>query len=239
MTGPDDGREPLLKDIREHGRSLTVSADLCLTVIQDTVIGVDFREVDTVVLACQGTLVDWRAAIEAVAYELARRNGESPLDRGVELRRRIDALADEGIAVAFDELAAERGWRGEESGEESFSRVAFLARAYGDALNAVALAARSGRRLVALSRTDTKLAEAVLPQFGGVFDSVVTPASLPAGPGVLVVSTSLSTLRHARSRGTRTAWLNRGGRPSLGHPCEWRTLDELPRALGMPASVAA
>ena len=45
----------------------------------------------------------WREAIEAVAYELARRNGESPLDRGAALR--------------------ERGYRGEESGEESAARV--------------------------------------------------------------------------------------------------------------------
>ena len=30
-------------------------------------------------VACRGTLLDWAGAIEAVAYELARRNGESPL----------------------------------------------------------------------------------------------------------------------------------------------------------------
>jgi hypothetical protein len=66
----------------------------------------------------------WREAIEAVAYELARRNGESPLDRGVELRRRVETLArKDGLPRAFERLVQERGYRGEESGEESAARV--------------------------------------------------------------------------------------------------------------------
>lgn len=70
----------------------------------------------------------WARAVEAVVYELARHNGESLLDRGVSLRRRVEALAcDLGWACAFDQLAAERGWRGEESGRESEARVRALA----------------------------------------------------------------------------------------------------------------
>jgi hypothetical protein len=66
----------------------------------------------------------WNDAVEAVVYELARHNGESPLDRGAALRRRIAELAgDLGWARAFDQVAAERGWYGEERGEESESRV--------------------------------------------------------------------------------------------------------------------
>ena len=66
----------------------------------------------------------WREAIEAVAYELARRNGESPLDRGAALRERVEALAAmDGLAHAFERLVRERGYRGEESGEESAARV--------------------------------------------------------------------------------------------------------------------
>jgi hypothetical protein len=66
----------------------------------------------------------WREAIEAVAYELARRNGESPLDRGTALRERVEALAaTDGLPLAFERLAQERGYRGEESGEESAARV--------------------------------------------------------------------------------------------------------------------
>ena len=51
------------------------------------------EEIEVVAFACRGTLVDWTGAIEAVAYEVARRNGESPLDRGARLRRRVEALA--------------------------------------------------------------------------------------------------------------------------------------------------
>jgi hypothetical protein len=66
----------------------------------------------------------WREAIEAVAYELARRNGESPLDRGAALRERVETLAaKDGLAHAFERLVRERGYRGEESGEESAARV--------------------------------------------------------------------------------------------------------------------
>ena len=82
----------------------------------------------------------WNDGIEAVVYELARHNGESPLDRGVALRRRINELAgDLGWALAFEQLAAERGWHGEESGAESESRV--RARVHGAAVTATLMAA--------------------------------------------------------------------------------------------------
>jgi hypothetical protein len=46
------------------------------------------------------------------------------MDRGAALRRRVLELAgDLGLACAFDQVAAERGWRGDESGAESESRV--------------------------------------------------------------------------------------------------------------------
>jgi hypothetical protein len=94
---------------------------------------------DTVVVTCEGAQPDWSGAIEAVVYELARHNGESPLDRGAALRRRIEALAAVArvaaprapigaLARAFDQLAAERGWRGEESGTESAWRVVSMTR---------------------------------------------------------------------------------------------------------------
>ena len=82
----------------------------------------------------------WHDAVEAVVYELARHNGESPLDRGAALRRRLTELSsDLGWAFAFDQLAAERGWRGEESGAESASRV--HARVFGAAVAATLIAA--------------------------------------------------------------------------------------------------
>ena len=70
------------------------------------------NDVEAVVLACRGTLLDWAGAIEAVAYEVARRNGESPLDRGARLRRRVEALAGgDGLARGFERLARERRYR--------------------------------------------------------------------------------------------------------------------------------
>ncbi|WP_028061267.1 hypothetical protein [Candidatus Solirubrobacter pratensis] len=183
--------------------------------------------------------MDYSHAIEAVAYELARHNAESPLDRGAALRRRVEELAPGGLAAAFVRLAAERGWRGEESGEESFARVALMTRAYADALAALATVARSGRRLLAMTRGDRRLAEAALQRFGGAFDELVGPAGLPHGPGVLVVSTSAETLARAHALGARAVRLNRAGPPSRRHDGEWRSLDELPRSLGMPESVAA
>ena len=69
----------------------------------------------------------WKVAIAAVAYELARRNGESPLDRGAALGRRVEALAEQrGLAHGFAGLVRERGYRGEESGEECEARVLAL-----------------------------------------------------------------------------------------------------------------
>jgi hypothetical protein len=86
--------------------------------------GVDDLRADTVEAGCWSP-----GAIEAVVYELARHNGESPLDRGAALRRRVEALAAESdLARAFELLAGERGWRGEEPGAESAARVASMSR---------------------------------------------------------------------------------------------------------------
>src|SRR3954469_11436899 len=68
-------RESAPTMIRREPTELSV---LCLTVLQDRFPAMEERI--------------WREAIEAVVYELARHNGESPLDRGVALRRRLEAL---------------------------------------------------------------------------------------------------------------------------------------------------
>src|SRR5918997_3108690 len=99
---------------------------------------------EVVAFGCCGTLVDWTGAIEAGAYELARRNGESLLDRGAALGRRVEALAaGRGLARGFERLAHDRGYRGEESGDESLARVIAMARPLPGAHDAVALATRS------------------------------------------------------------------------------------------------
>ena len=80
--------------------------------------------IEVVAFACRGTLVDWAGAIEAVAYELARRNGESPLDRGAMLRRRVEALADgHGLSRGFERLARERCYRVGKDGDELLAKV--------------------------------------------------------------------------------------------------------------------
>src|SRR4051812_50024116 len=102
------------------------------------------EEIEVVAFACRGTLLDWSGAIEAVAYELARCNGESPLDRGAALRRRVEVLANgHGLALGFERLARERGYRGEGGGGEAFARVVAPAGPRGGGRQAVARAVPS------------------------------------------------------------------------------------------------
>jgi hypothetical protein len=163
------------------------------------------EEVEVVAFACRGTLVDWAGAIDAVVYELARRNGESPLDRGTALGRRVEALADgDGLARGFERLAHERGYLGEESGDESLARVVALARPLRGAREAVQLAVQSGRRVVAVSRTESSTA---LQPFGGAFEAVVSdPGGIDAPPeAIMYVSTAEWRRVEARRRGMRVA----------------------------------
>src|SRR3954447_1533863 len=161
------------------------------------------EEIEVVAFACRGTLLDWSGAIEAVAYELARCNGESPLDRGAALRRRVETLADgHGLARGFERLARERGYRGEESGEESLARVVALARPLRGAREIVAHAVRSGERLVAVSRAENPGA---LYLFGGAFEAVVSDPREVAVPveSILYVSAADWRRAEARRRGMR------------------------------------
>lgn len=190
--------------------------------------------VTTVVLSGEDTLVDARAAIESVVYELARHNGESPLDRGAALAREVISMGAFGLRSAFEQLALKHGWRHEESGEESVSRVAFLARPYPDALAAVALAATTGYRLIALSHGDPRLTRFALRPFGDAIADVSVPDRLTCGSESLVVSTWRPVLRYARAQGARAVWLDRDRgsqdrRPARG----WPSLASLPRCLGI------
>jgi hypothetical protein len=165
------------------------------------------EEIDVVAFASRGTLLDWTGAIEAVTYELARRNGESPLDRGARLRRRVEALADgHGLARGFERLARERGYRGEESGEESLARVVALARPLPGAHEAVAVAAASGRRVIAVARGELPGA---LYLFGGALEAVLSeldPGQLGTAPErVLYVSACGARRAEARLAGMRSA----------------------------------
>ena len=161
------------------------------------------EEIEVVAFACRGTLVDWKGAIDAVAYELGRRNGESPLDRGAALGRCVESLADgDGLARGFERLADGRGYRGEESGDESLARVVAMARPLRGARTAVALAVRSGKRVVAVSRDESAGA---LQPFGGAFEAVVSdPREAGAAlEAIMYVSTAEWRRVEARRRGMR------------------------------------
>ncbi len=159
--------------------------------------------IEVVAFACRGTLVDWAGAVEAVAYELARRNGESPLDRGAMLRRRVEALADgHGLSRGFERLARERRYRVGKDGDELLANVVAMARPLPGAREAVALALGSGRRVLAVSRGESAGA---LHLFGDGFEEVVAhPAEIDADPdAILYVSSAPWRRAEARGAGMR------------------------------------
>jgi FMN phosphatase YigB (HAD superfamily) len=163
----------------------------------------DWHAIAIIAFACRGTLVDWAGAIEAVAYELARRNGESPLDRGAMLRRRVEALAGgNGLARGFERLARERCYHVGNDADALLADVVALARPRPGAREAVALGIAHGRRVLAVSGGS---GTAALSHFGGVFDDVVTdPADIDADPdSILYVSSAPWRRAEARSAGMR------------------------------------
>ena len=151
--------------------------------------------IEVVAFACRGTLLDWTGAVDAVAYELARRNGESPLDRGAALGRRAEALAvGHGLRHGFERLTRERRYRVGTDADELLADVLALARPLPGACEAVALAAMSGRRVLAVSRGEPPEA---LDRFNGAFEEVVTdPGEIDADPEAILY---VSSARHRRA----------------------------------------
>ena len=137
--------------------------------------------IEVVAFACRGTLVDWAGAIEAVAYELARRNGESPLDRGAALRRRVEALADgHGLARGFERLARERRYRvGTRRRRAARERGRDGAAAAGGARGRGARARVRAARVLAVSRGESPRA---LDLFGDAFEDVVARSRARSTP---------------------------------------------------------
>ena len=223
------------------------------------------NDVDAVVLACRGTLASWSHAVEAVAYEQARVNAESPLDRGAALRRRVEDLslaagATPSLAAGFARLAAERDWRRGMTGCECRSRVVALARPYADVPAALEVAVAAGLPLVVVSPGDPVLVEGALRPLDGAFDAILTARELgDAGPGgvpaaaarwmaadprrLLYVSASRVGIAHAGRLGMRRAWVNRSrdGRrpPHLLPDEEWASLRGLGAFLGVGSATVA
>jgi FMN phosphatase YigB (HAD superfamily) len=216
-------------------------------------------DVDAVVFACRGTLASWSPAVETIAYEQARVNAESPLDRGAALRRRVEDLSfaaddDPSLAAGFDRLAAERGWSRGMTGADCRSRVVALARPYADVPAALELAVGAGIPLVVASTGDPVLVEGALRPLDGAFDAILTarqlgaadPGAMPAAAArwmgadprrLLYVSASGVGIDHAGRLGMRRAWVNRcslGSRPPQLLPDEeWPSLRGLGAFLGV------
>jgi FMN phosphatase YigB (HAD superfamily) len=215
-------------------------------------------DVDVLTLPFRGGLVDWRSAVESVLYEVARHHGESPLDRGRALRRRLEALetADRPLAAAFEALARERGYRRAGGGAAALQRLAAGCRPYADVAPALERAMCAGLPVVAVADADPAAVEAALRPLDGAIRDVVTVRERGPRPAlagalrragvpparVLHVGTSAAQLRAAASLGVRAAWLNRGGvapRPDADFAVELRSLHGLVDfAAGRPALAA-
>lgn len=135
---------------------------------------------DTVLFSWRDTLVRWTAAIEPILYDLARRNGHSPLDRGRDLRRRFEALLQElggeqrSFATAYELLAEESGYRWRDAGSAALATALYTCRPHPDVAPALELAARAGFRLVVASDEDPELVDVALRPLDGAFAAVFT-----------------------------------------------------------------
>lgn len=217
---------------------------------------------ELVILPFRGALVDWAAAVEAVVYDVARVHGQSPLDRGRALRRRLEELGAGGsrpFPAAFEALAAERGYRRAGSGARALERLLGCARLRADVRTALEAVTRVGVPIVVLGDAEPELVEAVLRPLDGAFEQVVHVES--AGPdassvalastlrrtgaapeGVLQVCVARDQLRAARELRSGAAWLGRGGRPvPAGEAASVRlqSLAELPGVVADRALSAA
>ena len=209
------------------------------------------ERIEVVALACHGTVVNWRDAVEAVAYRVARRHGESPLDRGRALRRRLEALQATGsFAEAFEAWAAERGYRWAGSGDAAFRAAVAGCRRYPDAEPALESARAAGLRVVLVSSAEPRLLEAALRPLDGAFDAILGGRDLAGAARaigvppqrVLHVAAGAGGLRAAGALGMRAAWLNRAAGPApadAAYDFEWRSLSGLASWVAGPRPVAA
>lgn len=207
------------------------------------------EQIEVVLLACEGTIMNLRDGIEAVLYRTARRHGEAPLDRGRALRRRLEALPTASFAAAYERLAAERGYRWAGPGDVAVAGAAAACAPYPDVAPALEAARAAGLRITAIAEADRRLVEAALRPLDGAFDDVVTGCGLGtairrigAPPArVLHVAALGTSLRAAGALGIRSAWLNRRAAPPRSdapYDLEWRSLEALSAWLAEPVGAA-
>jgi FMN phosphatase YigB (HAD superfamily) len=209
------------------------------------------ERIEVVALACHGTVVNWRDAVEAVVYRVARMHGESPLDRGRALRRRLESLQAAGsFADAYETWAAERGYRWAGSGEAAFWHAVAGCRRFPDAAPALESARAAGLRVVAVSSAEPRLLEAALRPLDGAFDEILGGRDLAGAAQaigvpprrVLHVTPRGAGLRAAGALGMHAAWLNRSAAPppeQAPFDFEWRSLKALAAWVAGPRPIAA
>ena len=125
-----------------------------------------------VTVAFRGVLVDLDAAEESLVYELARRHGQPPMDRGRDLARRLRALTLQhgGLAPAVDALAAERGFRWAPAGTDAVRSIAAACRTLAGVRT---LLERLDAPVVAVATAEHELVDAALRPLDGAFAAVV------------------------------------------------------------------
>ncbi len=125
-----------------------------------------------VTVAFRGVLVDLDAAEDALVYELARRHGQAPMDRGRALADRLRAHASElgGIAPAFDALAAEHGFRWAPPGRDAVRKLAGGCRTVAGVQTVLE---RLDAPVVAVATAEQELVGPALRPLDGAFAAVV------------------------------------------------------------------
>jgi FMN phosphatase YigB (HAD superfamily) len=199
---------------------------------------------DAVTLAFGGVIVDWRGAVESLLYDVARRHGESPMDRGRSLRRRLEelevaAVAPRGNAVrtggfiaAYEALVRARGYRWAPGGAQALRSAVGACQLFADVVGAVEHVAATGVRVAVVTNADPAPVEAALRRLDGAVHTVVNGRDLGIGRGpaaalvcaleqldasadrVLHVGTSVAELRAAECAGVLGGWLSRAGAPA-------------------------
>jgi len=172
--------------------------------------------VAAVTLAFRGVLVDLDGAEQALVYDIARRHGLAPMDRGRALARRLRALEVEMgcLAAAVEALASERAFRWAPTGADAVRRIAAGCRTLVDVRPALD---RLEIPVVAVADAEPLIVDSALRPLDGAFAAVVTArgpraalhaalarAGAPAAR-VVHVGTDHAELRVASMLGMRTA----------------------------------
>jgi 2-haloalkanoic acid dehalogenase type II len=205
---------------------------------------------------CYGTLIDWEGGLGQFLYEYALRERDER-SNGRELRERWEAIQFEVIqgeyrryadvlAESLRLLAAERGWRYDDSDGKALARSMRAWQPFPDTAPALRRAHDAGLRLIIVSNTDRDILAHSIRHIEAPIDDAVTAEDVasykPARPHfervLEVAGVPAEQILHvafgfkydigpAQELGFRSAWVNRHGEPRPGNAVpdlEWRDL---------------